>query len=475
VTLGLYAYALRAARPRQLARRATRPVRRRLFPAAAGGAAPHVLEANGALWRSDAFGVAESSPSGELARFHENYGGDVLTLARAADAGGAAALIRAWIDGSPPRPGAPWHPYVISTRLGNWVAALTLEPSLATPSMGESMRRQLAHLARNIEDDILGNHVIRNARALILAGRSLGEEHAVELGRRLLRRELPEQVLADGGHYERSPAYHRLVLRDLLELEPFADVAEPVARMRTFAAASSRPDGAPALFNDGGLDLAPRLELAPPPDGLRVFADTGYAFLRRREVWLAFDCGAPAPAFLPAHAHADALSFQLWFGGRPQVVDAGTSTYEPGPVRRRERGTEAHSTIAVGGDQFVVWGSFRSGPLPRVRLLDAAAETLVGEATLPGGTRIVRTLRIDSSSLLVEDRVDGSGVHDLVSSVPLASGASVRVIPLTGDAELEQRTVAEQFGAPTPSTAVVQRLRTALPWEGGWRVEWGGA
>ena len=37
-------------------------------------------------------------------------------------------------------------------------------------------------------------------------------------GARILLRELPEQVLADGGHFERSPMYHALLLHGLLDL-----------------------------------------------------------------------------------------------------------------------------------------------------------------------------------------------------------------------------------------------------------------
>jgi uncharacterized heparinase superfamily protein len=434
-----------------------------------------VLDQNELLWRSAAFEAGASSPSGELASFHANYGTDVLAAARAGDRSSAEALIRGWIDRSPPRRGAPWHPYVVATRLGNWVAALSIEPTLATDTVGESMRRQLAHLERNVEDDILGNHVIRNARALILGGMSLDEPGAVERGRALLHRELPEQVLADGGHYERSPAYHRLVLRDLLEVAPFASVGGEIARMHVFAAGSSRPDGTPALFNDGGVDVAPTFDLASPAEGVQVFPETGYVFVRRGDVWLAFDCGAPAPPFLPAHAHADALSFQLWVGGRPAVVDPGTSTYEPGPVRLRERGSEAHSTVAVDGDQFRVWGSFRSGPLPRVRLVEATVDRLVGEAVLPSAIRIVRSLRLGAASLEIEDRIEGRGVHALVSSVPLAPDAPVRATPLGGAAEVEERWFSERFGGAVSSTAVVQRLRAALPWEGGWRLDWDGA
>src|SRR5207248_6384086 len=94
-------------------------------------------------------------------------------------------------------------------------------------------------------------------------------------GIELLRRELGEQVLPDGGHYERSPAYHLVVLRDLLEVQaasPHSWLAEAIEGMRAFAAALARPDGAPALFNDGTVD-APVLELPDAPEGMSVFPD----------------------------------------------------------------------------------------------------------------------------------------------------------------------------------------------------------
>lgn len=472
MTFALYAHALRAARPRQLARRVTRPLRRRLVPRTARSAAPSPLPANVELWRSTAFAASPSGPEGALRAFALNYGDDVLESARAGDAESARALLERWLESSPARPGVPWHPYVTSTRIANWVAALTLEPGLASARVGESLRRQLVYLGRNIEDDILGNHVIRNAKALVLGGTAVSDTAAVQRGLQLLRRELPEQILADGGHYERSPAYHRLVLRDLLELRPFAAVEAEIGRMESFAASSSRPDGAPALFNDGGLDIAPALELPSPPQGLSVHRETGYVFLRRGRCWLAFDCGAPAPEFLPAHAHADALSFQLWVDGRPVVVDPGTSTYEPGAIRARERGTEAHATLAVDGDQFRVWGSFRSGPLPSVRLVRADEDELTGEATLPSGVRIVRSLRLTDNELVVEDQVLGARLHDVVSSITLAPAAAVHVEPLAGDAVVESRTVSERFGQRVEATAVVIRIRTLLPWEGGWSIAW---
>ena len=436
----------------------------------------HAIDAAEALWRSPAFANPQLDERGAATRlhgFHEHYGDDVLAAARAGDGREGARLLTAWIAGNPPAPGDPWHPYVASTRIGNWVAALTLEPSLATPTVAESLARQLAYLERNVEDDVLGNHVIRNARALVVGGRALGDAQALERGLALLRRELPEQILSDGGHYERSPVYHLVVLRDLLEVRVVSQadwLDEPIERMQRFAAGLQRPDGAPALFNDGTLDLAPQLDLPEPASGLSVFEETGYAVLREPGLWLAFDCGPPAPPFLPAHAHADGLSFQLWLDGCPVVVDPGTSTYEPGADRDRERSTAAHSTIAFDGrSQFEPWGAFRSGPLPRVRLL--GAEPLTAEVDWPSGERHRRTIAWDAREIRVDDVVDLATRMPLLSSLPLVTGATIDV-EAVGElrVDTEERPFSERLFSPQAGTALAARGEAEGRFEAGWRI-----
>lgn len=478
----LYLHALRASRPRQLRARALRPLARRRFPAGAPPREAVPVPAVEALWRSAAF---EPTPvpdaATRLGRFRVHYGEDVLSAARAGDLAAARALVDAWIDANPPRPGDAWHPYPLSTRIGSWIAALTLLPELGSPRLSESLRRQLLHLERNVEDDILGNHVLRNAKALVLGGASFGDETATRRGLELLRRELPEQMLADGGHYERSPVYHLVVLRDLLEAQAAAPqpwLAETIERMRSFAAALQRPDGEPALFNDGWLDLAPRLELPEPPRGLTVLRESGFAVVRDGPLWLAFRCGPPAPGFLPAHAHADALSIQLWWHGAPAIVDAGTGTYEPGPERDRFRGTAAHSTIRVDGrDQFRLWGAFRSGPLPRVELHEARDGLLEASVRLPGGLRHVRRVVWTRSAVEVADRVEGRGRHRVESRILRAPALPAGVSIEWDDAASPQREavgLAERLGAPVETEAELVVRDGDLPARLGFRISLGG-
>ncbi len=390
---------------------------------------------------------------------------------------GARALVDSWIDDHPPRNDDAWHPYPLSTRAGNWIAALTLVPELASPRLSESLWLQLRRLEANVEDDILGNHVIRNARALVLGGAAFDEPTLTRRGIDLLRRELPEQVLPDGGHYERSPVYHLVVLRDLLEIQavsPHSWLGDAIDRMRVFAAALTRPDGEPALFNDGGLEQAPKLELPEPPDGLVVFEDSGFAVVREGPLWLAFRCGPPSPAFLPAHAHADALSFQLWWDGRPVLVDAGTYTYEPGRERDWFRGTAAHSTIRVDGrDQFRLWGAFRSGRLPVVKLRFAREGILEATVQLGRGVRHVRKLEWAGGDVVVQDRLEGSGSHRIESRLLWSPGAEERVeLTVYGEGERrdEPAWVSERFGERVETRSTTVFTTRKLPADLGFRI-----
>lgn len=471
--LRLYLHAARVARPRQVLARAVRPIRRRRFPRA-GASSFCPIEPAAELWRSRAFERAELDPAGagmRLYAFHQQYGEDVLEAARSGEPALALARIESWIAAHPPESGDAWHPYVASTRAGNWIAALTLEPTLAPGHVTESLARQLAYVAANVEDDILGNHVIRNARALVLGGVALGSGRLAERGLRLLRRELPEQILPDGGHYERSPVYHSIVLRDLLEVE--TATGEPflrpvLERMERFAAALARPDGVPALFNDGAVELAPRLELPEVAEHVAVFPDTGYVVAREAGLWLAFDCGLFAPEFLPAHAHADALSFQLWLDGAPVVVDPGAWTYEAGQERDLLRGTRAHATVTVDSrNQFELWGAFRSGRLPRVELLEASEQDAAGRVSWAGGVVHRRRISWDSDAIVVRDVVVGPGSHAVESRLPVAAGAEARIL---GDVEVETAPRSERLFSRREGNVLVRRSQGQLPLELEWRI-----
>ena len=150
--------------------------------------------------------------------------------------------------------------------------------------------------------------------------------------------------------------------------------------MRHWLGAVLTPDGQVPLLNDGypvDGELIAALRPGPAPDGpLLVLADTGLVRAVAGDWHLLADVGLPCPPSLPGHAHADTFGCVVHVGGVPLLIDTGTSTYEPGPVRCYERSTAAHSTVQVDGtDSTEVWGVFRVARRARVSGLAVRADS----------------------------------------------------------------------------------------------------
>lgn len=364
-------------------------------------------------------------------------------------------LWRAWHHGTTFGRWDAWSPYVVSLR--SW-ALCGLYASLVqgTEQEGAYLDGLALHagfVRANLELDVGGNHLVKNLKALAGLGVFLDDDELVDVATRHLTRQLPIQVLADGGHFERSPSYHCQVLGDLIDIAGLLHAtARPapmtldtaIADMRTWLGAMLLPDGDVPLFNDCtrvGPELLSLLEPGPaPPDNQRltVLQPSGYAVVRTANgrIHLVADIGPPCPPELPAHAHADCLSFELAVDGQRLVVDSGTSTYRAGPRRDYERSTAAHNTVEIDGEnQTEVWGAFRAARRATPRLEEATDEgpgqpvTITashdGYERLPGAPRHRRTWRISDHHVEIVDKVVGGGRHTSVARLILTSDTKV--------------------------------------------------
>jgi len=355
-----------------------------------------------------------------------------------------SCVIASWLEheGSPSMPG--WHPYPMSGRIAAWCSALSRGgwPVALQQQMLRSLTRQAAVLARCIEHDIGGNHVLRNATGLTFAGVCLGDARLERRGLDLLRNELPRQILADGGHEERSPAYHRGVLCDLVDIATLLGRASrPVPKwlvsaqqqMTAWERAMRGPDGRLPLLNDAW--EGPSEPSSRSRDPISVLRSSGYVVLRHAGDQAILDVGLVAPAHLPPHAHADALSFVLWADGRPLITDPGSFTYS-GEERRGFRGTASHNTVEVDGlDQCELWGDFRAAFMPRVELCEIENHddvTMVvgrhdGYRRLADPVDHQRTFCwLPEDGLVVIDELRSKRHHQIRSRLHLAPGVSAR-------------------------------------------------
>jgi uncharacterized heparinase superfamily protein len=355
------------------------------------------------------------------------------------------ALLVRWIAENPPGSGNGWEPYPLSLRIANWVK-WALAGNALGPAAVQSLAVQTRLLRDRLEWHLLGNHLFANAKALVFAGVYFEGTEADAWrheGLEILAREIPEQVLGDGGHFELSPMYHAIIEADLLDLinlaRAYPGVIAPstvqrwidtVGRMRRWLAALSHPDGEIAFFNDAAMGIAPppaeleayadRLQLpacARPNDGVTHLANSGYVRISRGDVLALLDVAPVGSDYLPGHAHADSLSFELSFRGRRVFVNSGTSRYGSDPERQRQRGTAAHNTVEVDGqDSSEVWGSFRVARRARpfgLEIVERREDISVGCAhdgyrRLAGGVTHSRQWVFRPHGLDIEDTLDGS-------------------------------------------------------------------
>ncbi len=211
----------------------------------------------------------------KLWRYNQHYFDDLNARDFGARKDWHHALLANWVESNHPGSGSGWEPYPTSLRIVNWVK-WALAGNELTAICLHSLAVQARWLAKRLEFHLLGNHLFANAKALVFAGLFFKGEEAegwLSTGVRLLLREVPEQILTDGGHFERSTMYHGLALEDMLDLcNVFACYGTAVSsrhrdcasqwriavnRMQVWHHAMCHPDGGIGFFNDAAFGIAP--------------------------------------------------------------------------------------------------------------------------------------------------------------------------------------------------------------------------
>ena len=351
-------------------------------------------------------------------------------------------LLCSWVEENPPGIGNGWEPYPSSLRIVNIVKWGLVGNSLPGEVV-QSLAVQVRYLSKRLEYHLLGNHLFANAKALIFAGLFFeGAEAQGWLckGLQILTTEIPEQMLEDGGHFECSPMYHAIILEDLLDLinllrgygqtlsQAWVTTAE---KMLFWLRGMTHPDGEIAFFNDAAFGIAPqpaqlfayaeRLGLNGEwndrlVNGLTHFESSGYLRWQNGDVVALLDVAKVGPDYLPGHAHADTLSFELSLYGQRLFVNSGTSCYGTSDERLRQRSTSAHNTVEVdGANSSEVWGGFRVAR--RARPFDLRIDELPelqritcshdGYRRLPGKPVHRRCWEFRDESLTIVDSIIG--------------------------------------------------------------------
>ena len=365
-------------------------------------------------------------------------------------------LIESWVGSVPRGAEDAWEPFPVSLRIVNWIKWF-LSPQIQgkpDPSWSVSLYEQVLWLEKNIEYHLLANHLFKNGKALVFAGfcfEGADAQRWLEKGLKILLSQLNEQFLPDGGHFERSPMYHAMLLEDCLDLMNICQGAmddgkqqanvllktlqSKIENMTAFLWGMTYPDGLISLFNDAALGIETEPEklfayyerVTGKHFGLEraricAFPETGYFIMSPRPGdRMTIDCGPVGPNYQPGHSHCDTLSFELSLKGRRMVVDSGCCQYEDGPIRQYNRSSMGHNSVTVDGkDQSEVWGAHRCArrakPL-NPKLFEDEKGGLVFEGGHDGYRRLAgrpvhyRRVVWRDNEIQIHDRIEGSGQH----------------------------------------------------------------
>ena len=268
--------------------------------------------------------------------------------------------------------------YPTSLRLINWIKFVS-KHKIEDISIFQTMREDANRLYSNMEYHLLANHLLENVFALWFSAHFFKDHRYLKKATYLLKRELNEQILKDGAHFELSPMYHQLMLYRILdcinlaELNSFANI-ETTSYLRLIAAKMiswlnqiTFESGAVPLFNDAANNIN------PDSDNLMYYAkelnisinkielsESGFRKFKGKNHEIVIDVANITPSYTPGHSHADTFNFELYVNNKPIIVDTGTSTYNICPEREYQRSTKAHNTVSINDENSSqVWSGFR--------------------------------------------------------------------------------------------------------------------
>ena len=245
-------------------------------------------------------------------------------------------------------------------------------------------------LSENLEYHLLGNHLLENAFSLLFGAYYFQDELLYIKSKELLKKELNEQILNDGAHFELSPMYHQILFSRLLDcihlikLNNFwkSDnlllfLISKASLMYSWLKQITYQNGDVPMVNDSTYSIAPSSKnlfnfskKLGIHSALQPLSDSGYRKITLQKYELFIDVGNIGPDYQPGHAHSDTFNFELQLNKKPFLVDTGISTYEKNEIRQNERETASHNTVKINDwEQSEVWGGFRVASRAKVSSL----------------------------------------------------------------------------------------------------------
>jgi hypothetical protein len=357
----------------------------------------------------------------------------------------AEYLILDWIEKNSKTTTESWEPYPISKRIVNWCRWLEQHPCLQETTrlcIMNSLVSQCKRLFIDLEFHNQANHLLENLKALFITANFtyFNLEDYKELVEKWLQTatenlliEINEQFFEDGGHYERSPMYHKEMMEGVEEIlasiktyspqkhvsfaegkEKLLDELKELCQtklpaMKQWLAIMTHPDGKVAQFNDcAKIKGETPVQLESDRPASTFLPESGYFVRIWPDAYFALSCKEPTPAYQPGHTHCDIFSYELSLGKLRTVIDTGCGSYQNPEIRKNCRKSASHNIPLIElSEQSQIWGSFRMGQRAVIEKFDWSSERSSLQLAMRDylGQRYTREVIFEEKSIRFRDRM----------------------------------------------------------------------
>jgi hypothetical protein len=351
-------------------------------------------------------------------------------------------------------PAAALETYSTCERIANlltWLAfmpraqRLAVMPANTLAFLEKSLQWVLSHL--EFYGKRTGNHILNNARSLIMAGVVLNNKFAVTTGYLIFENMLPVLIQRDGFLRERSSHYQLIVLGWLLDAYAFVQGTEfysPEQMEFLRAYISKMSSAAASLCDDQGNLLAMIGDISPDASPSKTTqrlrqCHTGFwpvaaaanglrddwCFLQSQQSRVILNCPAGVyPKSFSSHAHNDIPGFVWLYHNEPVLIDCGRARYTKDAISVLQKSAYGHNVPLVNGfaplsESLVTNGNWWPTPYASAHVAiasDAAHRVTISHNGFQRATPVQehqRQILLGDQELRVEDFFKGQGEIEL--------------------------------------------------------------